>query len=349
MRVLGFLVIRACLALTPEDLLFSEVSVEDKILGFSHLLEEESDLNEKAYLADVISVLDRLQYHMEDVDKPKKKKKSSQKDKLAKVGKAAKRATGHSAHGIPVPPEKVSGQKSGSKSKSAVISADDLSFTPAFLKSISMILVSELGDKTFFIAAIMAMKHSRILVFSAAIAALAVMTVLSAAMGYALPALLPREYTHYASMVLFFIFGVRLLYDAYGMDPNAVNEELTETIEELDENEEADDDLEDGKKKKQGMIEQLNQVFSPIFVQTFTLTFLAEWGDRSQIATIALAAAMNPYGVTLGGIIGHSFCTGLAVLGGKLLATKISERMVATVGGILFLIFAVHSFIAGPE
>ena len=40
-----------------------------------------------------------------------------------------------------------------------------------------MILVCEMGDKTFFIAAIMAMRHDRLVIFAGAISALAVMTV----------------------------------------------------------------------------------------------------------------------------------------------------------------------------
>ncbi|KAG8038558.1 hypothetical protein G9C98_006254 [Cotesia typhae] len=60
-----------------------------------------------------------------------------------------------------------------------VLKSSNLGFIHAFLGSLSVILVSELGDKTFFIAAIMAMRHPRLTVFSGAIAALALMTILS--------------------------------------------------------------------------------------------------------------------------------------------------------------------------
>ena|SRR6218665_30624 len=55
----------------------------------------------------------------------------------------------------------------------------DVSFVHAFVASLSVIIISEIGDKTFFIAAIMAMTHSRLTVFAGAIAALGLMTVLS--------------------------------------------------------------------------------------------------------------------------------------------------------------------------
>lgn len=46
-------------------------------------------------------------------------------------------------------------------------------------------------------------------------------------------------------------------------------------------------DLKDMDKKKANMlVALLGMVFSQIFLKSFTLTFLAEWGDRSQIATI---------------------------------------------------------------
>jgi Ca2+/H+ antiporter, TMEM165/GDT1 family len=213
-----------------------------------------------------------------------------------------------------------------------------------------MIIVSELGDKTFFIAAIMAMRHSRVTIFLSAAAALFLMTVLSVLLGFALPKLLPRSYTQLASIGLFVVFGFKLLKEAYEMDPEEPNEELEEVETELDkkELEEAEVELESMETGAGGAVSEKASAshhvafFSPIFVQCFMMTFLAEWGDRSQIATIALAASQEPFGVTVGGCLGHAICTAFAVVGGKLLAAKISERTVSFVGALLFLVFAVH-------
>lgn len=203
-----------------------------------------------------------------------------------------------------------------------------IDFVKAFVNSFAMILVTEIGDKTFFIAAIMSMRHHPLYVFGGAIAALAVMTVLGALAGFMLPNVMPRQYTHWVAAALFLYFGCVLLKDAYDMfkkgEGNGASEELEEVEEELE-------------KKKSACTS------TQVLLSAFTMTFLAEWGDRSQIATIALAAAKDPLGVVVGAIIGHSLCTGAACLGGKLLAGQIPERTVVLVGAIGFLVFAAHS------
>jgi putative Ca2+/H+ antiporter (TMEM165/GDT1 family) len=96
-----------------------------------------------------------------------------------------------------------------------------------------------------------------------------------------------------------------------------------------------------------GRRDQRISISNTVIWQAFSLTFLAEWGDRSQIATIALAAQKDPVGVTSGGIIGHAICTSLAVVGGRMLASRISEKTVSLSGGCLFLIFAAHGLWQG--
>jgi putative Ca2+/H+ antiporter (TMEM165/GDT1 family) len=118
------------------------------------------------------------------------------------------------------------------------------------------------------------------------------------------------------------------------------SEELEEVEEELQAKHDAS--LEEGEDQKKSFSSKNLKVFT----QAFTMTFLAEWGDRSQIATIALAAAKDPYGVTAGGICGHAMCTGLAVVGGRMLAAKISEKTVTYIGGSIFLLFALHSLVS---
>ncbi|KAF2828502.1 UPF0016-domain-containing protein [Ophiobolus disseminans] len=259
----------------------------------------------------------------------------------------------------------------------------------SFILAFTMIIFSEIGDKTFLVAALMAMRHPRLLVFSAAFSALIVMTVLSAVLGHAVPALLSERFTHFAAAALFLVFGFKLVREGLAMSPNdGVGEEMREVEQELEEKEQQARSknghrkssispyaLEGGRGVRRsrsnsrlpaparspstspdrspspsgsslsGALGGLNNLFSlllsPAWVQTFIMTFLGEWGDRSQIATVAMAAGSDYWFVTAGAIVGHGLCTAGAVIGGRAIAGRISMRNVTLGGAIAFLVFGV--------
>ena len=202
----------------------------------------------------------------------------------------------------------------------------------AFSAGLLLIGVSELGDKTFFIAAILAMHHSRRLIFIGVLAALATMTVISVLLGQA-TSLLPPIYIHYAAITLFIGFGVKLLYEASRMPAQSCDSQVVQEATVVVE------------KTEIKLLKEQTQM--AICLEAFVLTFLAEWGDRTQIATIALAAAEDPLGVTIGAILGHAICAAIAVIGGRMLAGRISERVLTFFGGCLFLVFGIFAYLEG--
>ncbi|KAF3626504.1 GDT1-like protein 3 [Capsicum annuum] len=209
----------------------------------------------------------------------------------------------------------------------------------AIFASLSMILVSEIGDETFIIAALMAMRHPKSIVLSGALSALFVMTILSTGLGRIVPNLISRKHTNSAATVLYLFFGLRLLYIAWRSSDSKASQK--KEIEEVEEK------LEAGQGKA-AFRRFFSRFLTPIFLEAFILTFLAEWGDRSQIATIALATHKNAIGVAIGATVGHTICTSVAVVGGSILASKISQRTVATIGGLLFLGFSLSSYFYPP-
>lgn len=246
----------------------------------------------------------------------------------------------------------------------------------SFLLSFIMIIFSEIGDKTFLIAALMAMKHPRFLVFSAALGSLIVMSILSAMLGHAVPTLIPKRFTNFLAAGLFLVFGVRMILEGLKMEKGTgnVQEELKEVEQELESKAAgharkgsisrlegglisspsrgahslrrstsspslSDSDEDDYARARgrgganntrvtslEGIQNLAGLLLSPAWVQTFVMTFLGEWGDRSQIATIAMAAGQDYWYVTIGAISGHAICTGIAVVGGRMLASRISVR-----------------------
>ncbi|XP_047322024.1 GDT1-like protein 1, chloroplastic isoform X2 [Impatiens glandulifera] len=210
---------------------------------------------------------------------------------------------------------------------------DDLStgFASAFL----LIFFSELGDKTFFIAALLAARNSAAVVFAGTFTALGAMTIISVVLGrtfHYIDEILPFSFggndlpiDDIAAVCLLIYFGVTTLLDASSSDGLKGEEEQKE----------AELAVSEFSGNGSGILAAASTVFS-----TFLLVFVAEWGDKSFFSTIALAAASSPLGVIGGALAGHGVATLLAVLGGSLLGTFLSEKVIAYVGGTLFLVFA---------
>lgn len=198
-----------------------------------------------------------------------------------------------------------------------------------FAQALLLILFSELGDKTFFIAILLATQRDKAKVFAGTFGALAVMTVISVGLGRALHSLdelLPfsvENFDDYLAVALLLFFGVQTLIDANSGE--LVDEEEKEA-------EEAVEAFDDGGG-------------TALLISTFALVFAAEWGDKSFLATIALAAASSPVGVVAGAVVGHGIATGIAVLGGSILGKYVTPRAVSYAGGILFIVFAIATLV----
>ncbi|KAL9659091.1 hypothetical protein QQ045_009811 [Rhodiola kirilowii] len=208
-------------------------------------------------------------------------------------------------------------------------------FTAAF----SLILVSEIGDKTFFIAALLAMQYKKGLVLLGSMAALSLMTILSVVIGrifHSVPAQFQTTLPigEYAAVTLLLFFGLKSIKDAWELPSQGEKRDVKSNTG-LDEYAEAKELV----KEKASARNSLEIIW-----KSFSLVFFAEWGDRSMLATIALGAAQSPWGVASGAIGGHLVATLVAILGGAFFGNYISEKLVGYIGGTLFLVFAVATF-----
>lgn len=126
----------------------------------------------------------------------------------------------------------------GSPAAPPLVGAGMDSFLPewfsnsGFFQAFTLVFVSEIGDKTFFIAALLAAKSSRLVSFVGSVGALAVMTVFAVLVGIAFHSV-PTVFTSglplddIIAAAAFLYFGLITLRDAYQL-PDDSNEGIEE-------------------------------------------------------------------------------------------------------------------------
>ena len=76
-----------------------------------------------------------------------------------------------------------------------------------------------------------------------------------------------------------------------------------------------------------------------IFMATFWLVFLAELGDKTQLAVMLQSAVHGRWVVFLAASLALVLSTLLVVYVGGWISKMVSERLIHGVGGVLFLVF----------
>jgi Ca2+/H+ antiporter, TMEM165/GDT1 family len=83
-----------------------------------------------------------------------------------------------------------------------------------------------------------------------------------------------------------------------------------------------------------------------VFVSGFSMIFLSEWGDKTQIASALFATEYDPYLVFVGVMTALLILSIMAIYLGKFLASRIDRRLITRAAGVVFLLIGISFVIS---
>ena len=176
--------------------------------------------------------------------------------------------------------------------------------TPA-ITTFVLISLAEIGDKSQLVCMTLAARHRAWPVLLGAVVAFALLNLLAVLFGAGVAAWLPEWVTALIVALLFGAFGIHALRQ--------------------------DDEAEDEVEERPG---------HGIFITTLLLIFVAEFGDKTQIAVAGLAGTAPPLPVWIGGTLALGLVSALGVVAGRILLQRIPLRLLHRLSGALFLLLA---------
>ena len=181
----------------------------------------------------------------------------------------------------------------------------------------AVIFLAELPDKSLFAALVLGNRFNPFYVWLGASAAFLTHVVIAVSAGKLL-SFLPKNVTELIVAMLFLAGAMLLFFGKHGVE-EATHHEPHAHAPKI-------------------------PSFWRVFTTSFTVIFLGEWGDITQIATANYAAKFHdPWSVGLGATLGLWAVSGLAVTVGSKLLNRLPAQLLLRVMGGIMLIFAAIS------
>ena len=179
-----------------------------------------------------------------------------------------------------------------------------------------VVFIAELPDKSLFASLALGQRYRRLYVWCGAAAAFLVHVTIAVTAGRLLT-LLPHKTVETIVALLFFGGAMFLFFSK-------------------PEEEEGDEEAARAKR--------MSQSFPKVFIPSFIVVFLGEWGDITQITTANYAARYhNTLSVAVGAIAGLWAVTAFGLIAGAKILDRIPAKTVQRITGTVLLCFAIIS------
>lgn len=179
----------------------------------------------------------------------------------------------------------------------------------AFIASFALIFLAELGDKTQLLAMAFSMKYGARKVLLGVFLATLLIQALAVGVGSLLAAFIPMKAVSVIASLSFIIFGIWILK---------------------------------GEKEEEG--EEKPSRFGAVTTVVIAF-FLAEMGDKTQLAAVSLAAEYKAvWQVLAGAVLGMVLADGAGILFGMFTRRHLSERKIKIASAAVFILFGLSGF-----
>jgi len=174
-----------------------------------------------------------------------------------------------------------------------------------------LIFAAEIGDKSQLVCMALAARYRATPVMLGAAFSFVFLNTLAVTFGVAIASWIPEMFISAIVAILFAIFGIHAL-------------RMQEDSEDEDDNVEVSSS-------------------HSILIATFLLISVAEFGDKTQLAVVALSSTSIPVAVWLGSTLALITTSALGVLAGRTILQRIPITLLHRISGVIFILLSLFA------